>query len=573
MRNSNAAPNFSANPPEAYQKTIALIQITRIGDLIQTYQAAESLKKHHPSYRVVLICRESFGKPLSFLLDTVFDAVYFIPTKHYAEIAKTQRLEDVKTSFDQFVQRVHASEHISALINLSFSKAGNYLASIIKSDFKIGPYYDSTNQMRINDKWSTFLYSHVLTGTFNPFCLVDLFKNIIGVQTTKPIAEEAKSVSRAHFKQIVFHPFASLERKMWRPEKWVEIIYKTLKDNKEFKVIIVGNKQEVLRSKLIEENPLLKTFSDRIVNLTGKTSLEDVYKMLETSALFVGHDSMVGHMAAVTETPTLTISLGSVRPQETTPYHKNAYTLAPKTKCFPCFPNEKCDFTQCHLDIPHQLVTNSIQQLIKNGGISTQSLKDENSTFHLGSVHLYKSSMNAYEQQVIVDLAESFPDSKDIFRTITRICFSYSLSKHDENLPFPRLTHSTHQDLLSTLQGVQHFYELCDFGMKYSRFILEEISGQAPSIVKIKDYSKKIDEVDQLQLLVKKTHPILSPIIDYLALRKANLFGENVVQLTESSFYAYEDIRTMMQIFYELIENIIVEHKSTHPKINTREER
>lgn len=363
------------------------------------------------------------------------------------------------------------------------------------------------------------------------------------------------------------HPFASQERKMWRPEKWVEVIYKTLRDFKDHTVILVGSKNESLRAQLICENPLLKTFSDRINNKVGKTTLEEVYRTLESAQLFVGHDSMVGHMASLSDTPSLTIALGSVRPHETTPYHEAAYTLAPKTKCFPCFPQDKCDFTQCHMDIPHQTVSVAINQVLKNGKITHQTLKDESSSFHLGSIHLFSSSFNQYGQQVLTDLVDSSLDAREVMRNLSRICFSFMFSQYEENLPFPKLNQNSHAELYNTLVGVQHLFELCEFGMKYSRYILEEISSETPSVTKIKDFSKKIDEVDQLQLLVKKTHPLLSPIIDYLALRKGNLFGENIVQLTESSFYVYEEINSAMKIMYELIERTIVEHKQIQSKI------
>ncbi len=564
MKN-NAAQSPSI-PTETYQKTLALIQITRIGDIIQTLHTAKAIKKFHADYRLILICRESMGKPLDFILRDTFDAIYYIPTKNYENLSESYSLKEVMNSFESFLQHLHANESISALINLSFSKTANYLASVIYANFKIGPVISAQNTMQINDKWSTFLYSHVLTGANNPYSLVDLFKNIVGVQSHKPQIDKNENIQRLRQKQIVIHPFASQDRKMWRPEKWVEIIYKTLRDAKEYKVILVGSKSEILRSQLITENPLLKTVSERIVNMVGKTSLEEVFLTLQSSKLFVGHDSMVGHLASLTDTPSLTIALGSVRPHETTPYHNDAYTLAPKTKCFPCFPQDSCSYTQCHMDIPHQTVSVAIHQLLSKGKITSASLKEESSSFHLGSIHLYSSHFNNYGQQVLTDLVEGTLDAREVMRSLTRISFSFLFSQFEENFPFPKLNQTSHAELYHTLVGVQHLFELCEFGMKYSRYILEEISSETPSVSKIKEFSKKIDEVDHLQTLVKKTHPLLSPIVDYLSLRKANLYGDNIVQLTESSFYAYEETNSAMKILYELIERTIVEHKQIQNK-------
>jgi hypothetical protein len=171
---------------------------------------------------------------------------------------------------------------------------------------------------------------------------------------------------------------------------------------------------------------------------------------------------------------------------------------------------------------------------------------------------------------VLDSLIENHIDSPDIFRSFYKIAWSFVINDTEENLPFPKLTPSTHRDLLDALTGIQHLYELAEFGKKYSHYILEEISSQTPSIFKIKDYSKKIDEIDQLQGLVLKTAPSLAPIIDYFALRKANLHGESVVQLTESSYYTFLECSSLCSVLFELVENTISEHKNSSGKTSPR---
>ncbi len=67
--------------------------------------------------------------------------------------------------------------------------------------------------------------------------------------------------------------------------------------------------------------------------------------------------------------------------------------------------------------------------------------------------------------------------------------------------------------------------------------------------------------------MIKKTEPMLSAFIDYTTIRKANLFGENIVNLTESSYLAYEETYSLMKVLYELIEKTLVEHKTLSSKI------
>ncbi len=560
-----ASNNSRIPEPEVPVVTLAILQLTRFGDLIQTAQALEELKKSHPEYRVVLIARSQFSKPLDFLLKRIFDKVYHLDTKRIFESSEVNGLKNSFEGISSFLNEING-EAIEVLINLSFSNSSAYLASLIKSQHKIGTFFDLSNKMQINDKWSQVVYSTVMRGSLNPFSLVDLFKNIIGIRSAE---NKSTPAITARSNTIIIHPFASQERKAWKAEKWVEVIYRTLKENEGTSIQIVGAKNEILKSQLITENPLLKTFGHRIQNLTGKTTLAELSMELKKAKLFVGHDSMVGHLAAINNTTTLTVSLGSVRPHETTPYHPNAYNLAPRTKCFPCFPTDACSFNQCHHDIPYQIVSASIKQLLEHKEITAEWVKVAVSSFHISSVNFYRARFNKGHMN-LESLIDNHVDSPDIFRSLYKVAWSFVIGDHEENIPFPKLTANTHRDLLDALTGLQHLFELSEFGKKYSRFILEEISSHTPSIARIKEYSKKIDEIDQLQSMVQKTSPSLAPIIDYFAVRKANLYGDSLVKLTESSYYAFEECASLCSILFELIENTISEHKLTSSKINSR---
>ena len=63
-------------PPETVKKTICLVQLTRIGDVIQVIQTAIRLKETRDDIELAFIGRERFSKPLEFLLKQVFDHIY-----------------------------------------------------------------------------------------------------------------------------------------------------------------------------------------------------------------------------------------------------------------------------------------------------------------------------------------------------------------------------------------------------------------------------------------------------------------------------------------------------------------
>lgn len=440
-------------------KTISIVQITRIGDLIQTYQMAKMLKEQHPEINLILIARRNFGSLLEYKLYNVFSKIYYVSLKELlTDNINESSLHESLEKLDYIVNQINEN-NICVNINLSYSKSSSWLSSLIKSKHKIGPYYDSNGIENIQDTWSKILSATVLTGNLNPFSLVDLYKFITGV---KSLEVKDKPEERESFNSITIHPFSSHSKKYWKPLKWVEIIYKILKDFKDIKIYLVGGGNEINQARQITKNALLSKYQQRIVNLVGKTSLAQLEDTLSKSDLFIGHDSMVGHLAALNNIPSLTISLGTVRPFETTPYKKNSYTISPKTKCFPCFPAQECNYYQCHFDIPYQAVNHCIRQLIKKEHIDVESFKKEKSNIYLNNIDIYKSDINEYGLLILNPINHSDPSIEDIFRIYYRIVFLFLQLEIEENIQFPILNKNTadllHQNINGEGQGLYDFH-------------------------------------------------------------------------------------------------------------------
>jgi len=61
------------NSTEVNIKWISILQLTRIGDILQTAQAVRLLKINHPEIKVQLVARKQFAEPIQFIIDQVFD--------------------------------------------------------------------------------------------------------------------------------------------------------------------------------------------------------------------------------------------------------------------------------------------------------------------------------------------------------------------------------------------------------------------------------------------------------------------------------------------------------------------
>src|SRR5690606_36301382 len=115
-------------------------------------------------------------------------------------------------------------------------------------------------------------------------------------------------------------------------------------------ITLVGGPNEVTEANELQQK-LAEHHRQRCRNLVGKLSLEELTHQLPQAHLLLGHDSLVGHLAAYQHVPTFTVGLGTVRLYETIPYGNGNLYLTPQQSCYPCFPPDKCDHLNCPEDI------------------------------------------------------------------------------------------------------------------------------------------------------------------------------------------------------------------------------
>jgi ADP-heptose:LPS heptosyltransferase len=517
--------------------------------------------------RLVLVARAIYAKPIMFLLSETFNRIYFVDKNEFA--GKEDVIGTAINYLDDLTNRI-SSEDIDVLANLSFSKTSAYLCSVIDAKHHLGFYYTTSHEARVPDQWSQFVNATVMDGPFCPFSLVDIFRSMLGA---KAVGAPKLAKVNSNANRILIHPFASDPKKYWKESKWVEVLFRFLKVNPNLGVDICGSPDESDRANTIATDPILAPYRNRIRILNGKLQLQELYKALNNYRFAVCHDSLIGHLCALAGLKTMTISLGPVRAMETTPYATGNFVLTAQTKCAPCFPNEACSFYQCHSDLSYQVVSDCIQTLVEKGDITEEEIAKRASPFHLGGLSLLKTEFSKSGFFQLKAIAQTRSRIPDIYRSFYRLTWAHRLAELEEELAYPVLDQDSASVLIKDLEFLQHLYELCEFGKKYSTYILQEISSQTPDVTKIREYSSKIDEVDQLQDMIKANAPTLAPLINFFKVSKANTSGENIVALTEATYLTYNDYGICCSVLFELIEKTVTEFRLKNQKRPTQQQR
>ncbi len=143
--------------------------------------------------------------------------------------------------------------------------------------------------------------------------------------------------------------------KRWLPERFGELA-KQCEDELEARSMLLGSKHEKMLA-----IKAMKHAGKGTVDLTAKTSLRELYALLQKCNVVVTNDSGLMHAAAAVGAPVAAI-FGPTRPGETAPYTKNYQIIKKDLACAPCM-KRKCPLK--HHDCMRQIEVDEVFDLIK----------------------------------------------------------------------------------------------------------------------------------------------------------------------------------------------------------------
>ena len=536
-------------PPEMNKtNTFAIIQFSHERHIIQTLQAAMELKRSHPTIQLLLICREQFSRPIEFKLKEAFSKIIYLKSNKEITLYASIDSNDIKESLEDILDELN-SFNIDVTINLNHSKTPSYLAHFIKSKHKLGFTYDRQNQIAINDRWGQFICSNLTNRPYNAFNLVDLFKKVLGTNYNSYI----KGHKTLKYKKIIIHPFTLKRKRKWPLEQWSEVIYHILKNHSKVSIVVMGETKDIKESHGLLKNPILKKYNDRLISIVGEKNLEETYNEFRNASLFIGHDSIGGHLASLFHVQAVTIGLGTTQVYAQAPYGNSNYNITSRISCFPCYPKKECTLLPCHQDISHKVVTALVDDIFKNKDICFQGLKNRIPRFLLDKVDIYKSYIDSDCGMFLINCLHNEPTIIDIFKDFYHVLWGFVLSEQEITLPFPELSLKKFHLLQDYHAGLNHAIELNKFGRSYSRYIIEEMESQVPNITSIRKYANKLSEVEQFLLKLKTIYPHVAPLIDYYHIISAYGQGSKLKELSESSFITYHEAIGATEALQELI--------------------
>lgn len=273
-------------------KHILIVRNDRFGEFLLNIPALRAVKETYPKAKITLVVNahtEELIKAIPF----VDDCFVWAGTRH-------SFLEKMKLVFTL------KKMNLDMAIMLNPSKDFNIAAYLCGIPLRVG--YDRKCGILLTHKIKDLKYLALKHEVEYNLDLVGLIgartqNRALSLEINGAIIQSLDEKFGMDFAQfaVVVHPWTSDEVKQW-PLIYFQNLVKRLTQELGAKVIVIGGKEESERSA-----KYFAGYGDRLVNLTGKTSLLELAALLKRCKLLISGDSGPVHLASCVGTPAVVL--------------------------------------------------------------------------------------------------------------------------------------------------------------------------------------------------------------------------------------------------------------------------
>jgi len=176
----------------------------------------------------------------------------------------------------------------------------------------------------------------------------------------KSVLKKISENGRDNRSIFVMNPGGKYESKCWPSEYFAETA-KWINQRYHSSIIITGTASE----KEIAET-IVRSSGDFVINLAGRTTIQELIELLRVSKSCVTNDTGTMHIAAMVKTPTVAIFSGRYSPYHWLPKGSNIISIFSLPKCRDCY-KERCDTVACLKSVSVDNVVRALENICRQG--------------------------------------------------------------------------------------------------------------------------------------------------------------------------------------------------------------
>ena len=543
-------------------KNIIILNLTRMGDLIQSTSLFKKIKLVYPESRVTMLISSDFAEIAPFL--PYIDEIKPIDLTGLSELLKSNNFEftvevlkAVNAMFDGIL-----SVKYDLAVNLSHDEFSVYFLYILNSLKNIGIYITREGTIISNDKMIAYMFSAVKNRKVSVLNLVDIYERCLNsgdkIHVNK-IFLDTGNINNSGICDVLkengiddgdilisFAIGASTSLKKWRYDYFAELAKMLLAGNPKIKIILLGAKYDVEAGNYIENS----VADGRLINLTGKTSVSDLVYLVKRCRLLITHDTGTMHIGVAAGIKLIVIYTGNVGFWETGPYSANQVLVVPDIGCFPCDFNLKCLNPVCKSLIKPEYIYDIAEMILD--GIPAENYRQILSKYKSCGIIPYISRLDSKKFIDYLPAVKGKLNSKDlklkILKTALEHFYEEDFWKIDENEIelfldcFGAVEYNLSLDIGEELKVVDNMIALCGSGMAETKkmvdialndpFDTDRINGTTGNIKSIDFELKYLSSVYDDLSLFNQIH-----VINQSSSASYDLFGLAVDSLKSYSRY------------------------------------
>lgn len=339
-------------------KQVLIINVTRMGDLIQTGPLLSRLREEWPDVAVDLVVDRSFS-PTASLLSGL---------RQIISCDFTRLLDDCRTQSKSLVTLMQEMTAWAAplraarydrIINLTFNRQTGLLASYIGAPDLRGITAGPDGGPIVKNPWLSYFTDLHRHRRFNRFNLVDLYAmGGSGPGTFSPLSVTVpadgrdwadaflQSQDRTVRQWIAVQVGASDVMKAWRPEYFGQTMAH-LSRHSGVGFVLIGTAAEAEAIELAKTTYRASGGAAPILDASGRTTLHQLVGLLSRCQLLLTNDTGPMHLAVGLGTTVIDLSVGHVDHHETGPYGPGHWVIQPDLVCSPCGFDQICAHHAC----------------------------------------------------------------------------------------------------------------------------------------------------------------------------------------------------------------------------------
>lgn len=515
---------------------ILILQLARLGDILQTLPTLQGLKKRHPGCHITLAVRAKFADAAQ--VSPHVDKVVELPTADVLGPVLLNgadgRIESQELLAKWIATNFLSDEPYDQVINLTFTRASSYLTTLIAAKSRLGVRGANSGGHAITDAWSQYFFSQVLNRNRNMLHLNDLFARIANVdEGTWPLEVrdiQSNVMPPADGRTMIgIQLTASESDKTLNIETW-QIVCKTILARNPGAVLAFFGSSADLPTITAVTKDLTQ---ENIRVLAGTMRFHENMPWIRACQWIVSPDTAIVHFASILKTKVIEIAAGAVRPEETGPYGEGHHVLFP-VNCNASELAEQIAAVMAGQDV-RPIVAHSATRLIKcSHGNTRNELAPRNFT--------PEESANFFTKAYYL-LAE--------FRCAGRV----------EDIEPPMIGDPNQagavDQMLAAYDALCAIRRISDFGQSACVKMLQNVDVDNALV---KAEAEKLAQLEALLENMQKTVPLVKPLIDTWSVAKDlahcpdELGVMDVIAIAEG---AYRELGQNVEIIQQLLQTAV----------------